>query len=149
MLLSQWDSLLLQEDVLYRRFHYLDGICKSSYWLSCANHMSNSCTPTLAILGEPRPAWQCLAMYYFQDGVLSPVSLFTTVLCATCTNGVARHPDKLHLSHAGILSDSCVACRLGRAIAGRSEQQKPKGFSVHFFGCGFGNSLSLVVAPAP
>jgi len=25
MLLSQWDSLLLQEDVLYHRFHYLDG----------------------------------------------------------------------------------------------------------------------------
>jgi len=28
MLLSQWDSLLLHEDVLYRRFHYLDGTTK-------------------------------------------------------------------------------------------------------------------------
>ena len=76
----------------------LRTFCKSSYRLSCANHMWNGCMPTFAISGEPRPVWQSLAAYIFQGGILSPVSLFTIVHYATCTSGVARHPDKLHLS---------------------------------------------------
>jgi len=101
---------------------------KSSYWLSCANHTSNGCTMTLAILGEPRPTWQCLATCIFQGGVPSPVSLFATVQYVICTNGVARHAVKLHLSPCrNFIRWLCYMQMVGSLLEGQN-CRKQRGF---------------------
>jgi len=76
VLLSQWDLLILQEGVLYRKFDYPDGtmnFCKLSYRQSFIIRISNGFMPTLGISDGRRLAMRSLVMSTFLDGVGSPV----------------------------------------------------------------------------
>jgi len=97
VLLSQLDSSLLQDDVLYHRFHWLDGT------------MNFLQIVLLASLCQSYIEWQHTDLDHFGQTktchsllscLLSKVAFFhwipclqlCSVHCAICTSGVVRHP---------------------------------------------------------
>ena len=101
VLLAQWDSLLLQDGILYRKFHYPDGTVNFLQLVLPARlcrRMSSGYTQSSDILAGLRHAMQCLAVLIFQGGELSLVYWYAIVLSVICTSGVVKHAAKQHLS---------------------------------------------------
>ena len=94
ILLAQWDSLVLQDGILYRKFHYPDGtvnFLQIVYRRSCVAHSSSGCTLSSDTLAGQRHVMPCLAMPTFRVGELSLVYWYTIVQFVICTSGVGRH----------------------------------------------------------
>jgi len=129
ILLSQWDSVLLQYGIFYRKFHYLGG---TANFLQIVLPTKIRCPYIKDLhtdtLDGRRLAWQSFAALTFQDGDPLPACWFATLQLATCTSKATRCHAKQHLSPVEISPNGCTACGSGGAFAGRTQQLQSLGF---------------------
>jgi len=98
ILLSQRDSLVLQDSVLYQKFHCPDGTTNFLQIVLPAKLHCSYIEQLHADLGhfaQPKTGFAVSSHIYFPGWM---VCKSATVQCATCTSGVVRHRIKQHLS---------------------------------------------------
>jgi len=101
VLFPQWDSLVLQDGTLYRKFHYPDGTVNFLQIIlptKLRRPFIERLHSELGHFGRTKTALPCLAVPIFPVGAHIQDYWYATVQFATCTSGVARHPAKRHLS---------------------------------------------------